>query len=123
MDGKNPRQLLPEEYRYVNEAPNLLTDPDFLKDRWGTTEFPRDRVDLVKRGFANYTAEEEKYTSSLSGKTESMKLRERMEDMMAKMNDRRLPAGVPAAGGAPAGPDGAGEGDAGFADGDGAADM
>ena len=122
VDGKNPRQLLPEEYRYVNEAPNLLTDPDFLKDRWGTTEFPRDRVDLVKRGFANYAAEEEKYTTSLSGKTETRKLRERVEDMMARMNDRRplAAAGAPAA---PAGPDGAGAGDAGFADGDGAAPM
>lgn len=55
----NPQQLLPTEYRHVNDTVNLLTDVASLSDV--KEGLPKDRVQMLINATANFIKEEEKY--------------------------------------------------------------
>lgn len=86
-DGTNPQQLI-KEYRYVNDAPNLLTDPNFLKYRWGTTEFPTDQVALVQQAGASWAEEKERYTSLFPKEKETDAVSREIQAMLMEQKRR-----------------------------------
>ena len=55
----DPQQILPSEYRYVNDSVNLLTDMIDMRD--ASTGPRRTAVQETIDGLANYMKEESKY--------------------------------------------------------------
>lgn len=69
FDGENLREILPEEYRFVNDTANLLVDRARM---YGVhTEAPHDQVDLFLKSTANYIQEDQKYYNVFPGESQT----------------------------------------------------
>lgn len=56
---EDPQQILPREYRHLNDTVNLLTDTAALSDV--KEGLPKDRVQMLINATANFIKEENKY--------------------------------------------------------------
>lgn len=84
VDNMNPQQILPPEYRYVNDTINLMHDLQSLSDE--KDDWPHDSVDLVKQGAANYMKEKMKYENVYEKKKEPQEVTI-VEDRSGFIND------------------------------------
>lgn len=67
MDLDNPQQLLPQEYRYVNDTVSYLHDLASLKESTRADGMPHNRVNQVIGATNNFMREEMKYTNGVAG--------------------------------------------------------
>ena len=67
MDLDNPQQLLPREYRYVNDTVSYLHDLASLKESTKADGMPHNRVNQVIGATNNFMREEMKYTNGVAG--------------------------------------------------------
>ena len=59
QDSANPQQILPPEYRYVNDTINHMRDLQSLSDE--KDDMPHDSIDLVLQATSNFMKEKMKY--------------------------------------------------------------